>query len=247
MSRRHMRMVEKPDFARLGDLLPEAGRPAVARADSAMDGLSTTAPRSGLPASELNQRLAAVWAEVVGPEVARNARPVQLREGRLVVTTSSSPWAQTLQLMSEMVIARVNERLGEPAVERVVFRHAGWEDFSTANAPARREKRPHGPAARLGAQRSGAGSVAKADAESVDTAGALEGVTPGAPTGAVEVGPVGEPRHVDPPDEPSGFSEEEKQALAAIERLPLPASAKAAIRDAMKAGFVRARQDFGRL
>ena len=45
--------------------------------------------------------------------MAGNARPVQLRDGRLVVTTSSSAWAQTLQLMSEMVRARLNERLGD--------------------------------------------------------------------------------------------------------------------------------------
>ena len=73
-----------------------------------------------------------MWADVVGAEVADNARPVQLREGRLVVTTSSSAWAQTLQSMSPMVIARLNERLGDGVVEKAVFRHAGWDASSAA-------------------------------------------------------------------------------------------------------------------
>jgi hypothetical protein len=236
-------MVDKPDFDRLGDLLPEAseaaaegagrgagtpGGPAASNGSGSFARVSQPSaedPRPGarhapgLPASELNQRLAAVWADAVGPEVAGNAKPVQLRNGRLVVTTSSSPWAQTLQLMSEMVIARVNERLGERVVERVVFRHAGWEDFSAADELTGRGKRMRGPALRPAR----------------------------ATSGATEPSTAAEPLRVEPPDEPAGFSEEEKQALADIELLPLPASAKAAIRDAMKAGFVRARQDFGRL
>ncbi len=47
-------------------------------------------------------------------------------------------------------------------------------------------------------------------------------------------------------DDLARFSDEEKQALADLELLPLPPSVKDTIRDAMKAGFVRARQDFGR-
>jgi hypothetical protein len=113
-------MADRPDFARIGDLLPPGSEGAAAARPAA-----GTAPDAR--GSDLSRRLAAVWAEVVGDEVAANARPVQLRDGRLVVTTSSSAWAQTLQLMSEMVRARLNERLGDRAIDRVVFRHAGWE------------------------------------------------------------------------------------------------------------------------
>ena len=143
-------MADRPDFNRLGDLLPAGNEgapgaigPGEAREGSSGAGSSRQTPMSGAAddrGAELNRLLAAVWADVVGPEVAANAKPVQLREGRLVVTTSSSAWAQTLQLMSEIVIARLNERLGEAAVKKAVFRHAGWEDFSpvAAGPPARR-------------------------------------------------------------------------------------------------------------
>ena len=57
------------------------------------------------------RRLAAVWPDVVGPEVARNAQPRTLRRGRLVVATSSSVWAQTLQHMAGEILPRLNEAL----------------------------------------------------------------------------------------------------------------------------------------
>ena len=62
----------------------------------------------GMPAE---RRLAAVWPDVVGPEVARNAQPRTLRAGRLVVATSSSVWAQTLQHMAGEILPRLNEAL----------------------------------------------------------------------------------------------------------------------------------------
>lgn len=228
-------MPDRPDFDLIGDLLPAEG------AGSARSEATPTPASDGLSA-DLTQRLAAVWAEVVGDEVAQNARPAQLRGGRLVVTTSSSAWAQTLQLMSEMVIARLNERLGTKAVEKAVFRHAGWEDFPQATAggppggapsPERRPRRTSAPG----------------DGSTLANA-------PAPPSGSAEP-PQAEPGTADPPavsgdpsaaadDDLVGFSDEEKQALADLERLPLTPSIRAAIRHAMKAGFVRARQDSGR-
>jgi hypothetical protein len=77
---------------------------------------------------DASRALAGVWPAVVGAEVAANASPVQLKAGRLVVSTSSSVWAQTLQYMSADLAARLNERLGEGVVRQIVFRHAGWEE-----------------------------------------------------------------------------------------------------------------------
>jgi hypothetical protein len=209
-------MADRPDFDRLGDLLPVA--------DEAVEP-PAGATGSAARAADLNRRLAAVWADVVGDEVASNARPMQLRDGRLVVTTSSSAWAQTLHLMSQMVIARLNERLGGGAVEKAVFRHAGWEDFSlSAGRETPPGRRPRG--------RGGRDAQAPAPTPSEQTRGA----EPPAPGG----GPA--------PDAGDlvGFSDEEKRALADLERLPLSPSVKDTIRDAMKVGFVRARQDSGR-
>jgi hypothetical protein len=118
------------DFERLGALLPSVlGR--------------------GMPAE---RRLVTVWPEVVGVEVARNAQPRTLRGGRLVVATSSSVWAQTLQHMAGEILPRLNEVLAagvdgqtEAVVIRdVVFRPAGWDPGGGPGAPPALDSRPGG-------------------------------------------------------------------------------------------------------
>jgi len=143
------------DFARLGDLLgqvfssdadikpPDAtrnGRPGVARRNS---GRMTTVPglrRASGAKNGLEQGVAEVWAKVVGAEIAANTHPLQLRQGRLVVATSSPVWGQTLQLMSEQIQERLNRSLGEDAVREMIFRHAGWETGAQAPCACREER-----------------------------------------------------------------------------------------------------------
>jgi hypothetical protein len=168
------------DFDRLGDLLGEAcGAPGPAitagrNAAAGSPGRDVSAGASRDPA----RLLATVWADVVGEDVAANAQPVQLRQGRLVVSVSSSAWAQTLHLMSEAIIARVNERLGAGAVERVVFRHAGWEENSPRRVAAGASgAKPGGRGA--GAPRAGTaaipeGAAAPLSAEQMDALSEVE-------------------------------------------------------------------------
>jgi hypothetical protein len=82
---------------------------------------------------------------------------VQLKNGRLVVSTSSTVWAQTLQFMSEAIRARLDEQLGPGVVLEVVFRHAGWEDWEerTGRAPAAAGSEEH-PTAPLSADQQAA-------------------------------------------------------------------------------------------
>lgn len=126
------------DFSLVGELLPWADGSSgnvVERPDCA--GLSGGArPGSIAPrgVEEPARLVATVWPDVVGEEVAANARPVYLQRGRLVVSTSSSAWAQTLQLMGGAIVERLRERLGAGLVEQAVFRHAGWEGRPPASA-----------------------------------------------------------------------------------------------------------------
>ena len=242
---------DQPDFDRLGELLP-AGVPNTPRPANSPANSPAGALASGASADDLSQKLATVWADVVGTEVADNARPVQLRDGRLVVTTSSSAWAQTLQLMSPMVVAGLNERLGEGSVEKAVFRHAGWDVFAGLDGrraagaaaagpgPAAAAKGRQGRGERKPARRAAPGAVAQ---EAAAPAAAPEGRAAPPPAAPVF---VAAPIPGQKPADLEGFSEEEKQALADLERLPLALPVKETIREAMKAGFARARQDSGR-
>jgi predicted nucleic acid-binding Zn ribbon protein len=63
-----------------------------------------------------------VWDEAVGPSVARNARPLWIRKGRLRVKVSDPIWLQELGLTEKTLREKLNERLGRQAVEKIEFR-----------------------------------------------------------------------------------------------------------------------------
>jgi predicted nucleic acid-binding Zn ribbon protein len=63
----------------------------------------------------------AAWADAVGERVAAVAEPVSEREGAVVVNCSDSVWAQELDLMQAQLLARLHDRLGEQAPERLRF------------------------------------------------------------------------------------------------------------------------------
>jgi hypothetical protein len=124
-------MAEPEDFDRVGDLLGDFCEAAASPAPGpTQSGEKRPSQGAGLARAtgDVARALAAVWPEVAGAEVAANASPVQLKAGRLVVSTSSSVWANTLQYMGEDLIDRLNQRLGPGMVQRVIFRHAGWEE-----------------------------------------------------------------------------------------------------------------------
>jgi hypothetical protein len=92
----------------------------------------------GQPSASLDppqRRLARVWQEALGEDIARNSQPRYLRGGRLVVATSSAVWAQTLQLMAGELLSHLNSALGEDLVRQVVFRPAGWDPGGGAGSP----------------------------------------------------------------------------------------------------------------
>ncbi len=123
-------MSRSGDFERVGSLLPGVlGR--------------------GMPAE---RRLATVWPDVVGPEVSRNAQPRTLRAGRLIVATSSSVWAQTLQHMAGEILPRLNEALAAGVdgqteavvIREAIFRPAGWDPGGGAGSPIELDSAPGG-------------------------------------------------------------------------------------------------------
>jgi predicted nucleic acid-binding Zn ribbon protein len=59
------------------------------------------------------------WPVAAGPALAKAAEPVSERDGVVTVACGSGVWAQELDLLSERVVAALNERLGRPAVRRL--------------------------------------------------------------------------------------------------------------------------------
>ena len=56
------------------------------------------------------------WESAAGEAFAAQCTPDVERAGVVTVACSSAVWAQELDLLSERVVERLNERLGRPAV-----------------------------------------------------------------------------------------------------------------------------------
>lgn len=62
-----------------------------------------------------------IWNEVVGPTVARNAQPEKIRNGTLFVQVSSPVWMQQLQFMKDIIVEKLNQKLGADIVGKIFF------------------------------------------------------------------------------------------------------------------------------
>jgi predicted nucleic acid-binding Zn ribbon protein len=59
------------------------------------------------------------WTEIVGPTIARHARPRRLRRGVLVIEVDGAEWMHELQYLKRELCARLNARLERAAVREV--------------------------------------------------------------------------------------------------------------------------------
>jgi len=81
------------------------------------DALERLTPR--LSPATLLAEVQRVWPEAAGEAFAAQSAPVAERDGVITIACSSAVWAQELELLSERVIERVNERLASPRVKRL--------------------------------------------------------------------------------------------------------------------------------
>jgi hypothetical protein len=97
-----------------------------------LDAIPLLAPRLA------EHRLRQAWSLVVGPEVARRARPGSLVNGCLSVVVDNSPWLHELTLRQAELTARINGHAGAVRSLRFVL---GALDGGAAAAPRQRERR----------------------------------------------------------------------------------------------------------
>jgi predicted nucleic acid-binding Zn ribbon protein len=62
------------------------------------------------------------WAEIVGSDVAAHTKPESYADGEVVVSADSSAWASQVRLLAPTLVRRLNEELGDGAVQRVRVR-----------------------------------------------------------------------------------------------------------------------------
>ncbi len=62
-----------------------------------------------------------IWDDTVGPAVARNAQPEKFRNGTLSVRVRAPTWMQQLQYMKDIMVEKLNQRLGREVVTNIFF------------------------------------------------------------------------------------------------------------------------------
>ena len=63
-----------------------------------------------------------LWKQVVGDKIASRADVVDFVDGKLIVACDDPMWKAELQLMKDVIAARMNEALGKKVVRKIVIR-----------------------------------------------------------------------------------------------------------------------------
>lgn len=83
------------------------------------DTLNTLASTLGLGSVAGIDKLFLSWPDVVGEDLATRCSPKRLTDGCLVVAAVDAQWATELSWMTDLIMERCNDALGEPAVSEV--------------------------------------------------------------------------------------------------------------------------------
>ncbi len=63
-----------------------------------------------------------VWAGIVGESAARHCQIVSFEQSELKIKVDSSVWRSELKLRHDDLLAKLNEGIGAPLVQRITFR-----------------------------------------------------------------------------------------------------------------------------
>jgi len=77
--------------------------------------------KSPLKDSFIRWKLWRYWAEIVGPSVAANSAPIEIKRGCLMVWAKSSAQMQDLHFVADSIKLKVNKFLGSPLVRSIRF------------------------------------------------------------------------------------------------------------------------------
>ena len=93
-----------------------AGRPV--RVDSV---LAALLEKHGVKEQVERMSVLDLWPELVGEHVAEVTKAKGVSEATLFVEVRTSAWLMELNIMKGEFLVRVNERLGDVSLERIVF------------------------------------------------------------------------------------------------------------------------------
>jgi len=88
--------------------------------------------KRGLEAGIRRYKAFLAWDQVVGKEIALVSRPQKIRAKTFIVTVAEPVWVSHLQFYEETIRKRLNEMIGENAIEKVRFTFGEVKERETA-------------------------------------------------------------------------------------------------------------------
>jgi predicted nucleic acid-binding Zn ribbon protein len=86
--------------------------------DAIREFLSRSRLKGGIQARQIGE----VWEQVMGKTIAKYTDSISVVNGTLFVSTHVAPLKQELLYQKEIIVARVNEAMGETVIKDVVIR-----------------------------------------------------------------------------------------------------------------------------
>lgn len=83
------------------------------------DAIDTYLRRQGLSGASMIAAVVKAWPEVVGNEVANQARPRRIEGDALVVEVTHAAWATQLAFLSQRILSGLEGALGKPVAKRI--------------------------------------------------------------------------------------------------------------------------------
>jgi len=84
-------------------------------------GLDRVVQSLGMPSTSALEKLFHRWADIVGPELAGQCRPVKLDKGRLIIEAPDRAWATELRWLESSLVERCAEAVGVGVVTSVLI------------------------------------------------------------------------------------------------------------------------------
>lgn len=112
--------------------MKRSDRPRMRHPASAGDLIQQVLQQRGMEGKVEEYRAWQVWDEVVGPQIARRARPIRIRDGVLEVRVDQPVWMQQLQLLKPRILTRLNQALGKELLRDLFLRRGAIDQAPTA-------------------------------------------------------------------------------------------------------------------
>lgn len=98
------------------------------------DLLARSLKEMGLERKVRERQALAMWAEVVGPQIAAASSARDVRDGVMFVSCKSSAWSNELSFHKSEIVGRLNEAVGGEVIKDIRFSARGFARKSGAGA-----------------------------------------------------------------------------------------------------------------